>query len=693
MSKLIPFDSLNLYAVLTELQVLVGGRIQDIRQPEPHTIVLVVYAQRVEHRLLVSIDPQHARLHKITSKVPNAPVPPPFCQSLRKHIEGGFVQSLHMVGFDRIVELAVRTRGGVYTLVAELMGKHSNLILVDPNGLIQSALKWVSPRQSSLRPIRSGEKYQLPPTSSLRGSGQRAVGSGESALTHPSPPSPTGREREPTPLSHSVGEGQGVRANNLTHPSPPSPEASGEGGSLAPLSHSVGEGLGVRANNLTPPAPLSASREGGDPMRHSERSEESQTLRFAQGDESRETVKGQGGEVHNPLLITEEDWHILWNRMGEARDWQEHLEGLSRFTAQEIEAIALCEGLEGVIRWFGRLRRAEWQPVIVREPNSHRILGAYPLPLHQLPAVWQHPRSSVNLAWEQAFVDRIQRAEQEHLRNSLLSPLKRALQARQRALKEIEQTLTEGQKADRWQLFGELILAYGHSLQPGESILRAPDYTQPDTPLVEIRIDPNKTLAENAERYFQKARRARENQSLLAQRYATLQQEYHHLQSLIDRAERSEQTDELKRLYAEAQERGWLREVQQVSPARRAEQDPFEGHKIRLYTSPDGYQVLVGENAQANDYLLTRIARPNDWWLHVRTGTGGHVIIRTNNQPQRVPRSTLEFAGRLAMKHSTDRHAHVVEVDYTLRKYVRKPKGAPAGFALYTHEKTLRITQ
>jgi len=564
-SKLIPFDSLNLYAVLTECQLLVGGRIQDIRQPDAHTVVLFVYAQRAEHRLLLSIDPQHARLHKITSKVPNAPVPPPFCQSLRKHIEGGFIKSLHMVGFDRVVEIAVQTREGIYTLIAELMGKHSNLILVDPGGLIQSALKWVSPRQSSVRPIRSGERYQLPPTRV-------------------------------------------------------------------------------------------------------------------------ETLK-------NPLLMTESDWRELWHLSDGKPDWQAHLEGLSRFTAQELDLVAQQEGIEGVIRWMERLRRAEWQPIVVRDPATHRLLGAYPLPLRQLPVDWQHPRSTVNLAWEQAFVDRISHAGQEHLRSSLLTPLRRALQSRARALKELEQALTEGQKADRWQLFGALILAYGHTVEPGSILLKAPDYTQPEMPLVEIRLDPDRTPAENAERYFQKARRARENQSLLQSRYASLQEEYHLLQSFVARAEQSTQTEELKRLYAEAQERGWLREVQSVSPARRAEQDPFEGHKIRVHLSPDGYQVLVGENAQANDYLLTRVARPNDWWLHVRTGTGAHVIIRTNNQPQRVPRSTLEFAGRLAVKHSTDRHAHTVEVDYTLRKYVRKPKGAPSGFALYTHEKTLRITQ
>ncbi|MCS7208109.1 MAG: NFACT family protein, partial [Fimbriimonadales bacterium] len=121
--KPIPFDSLSLYAVLQERDFFQGGRIQEIRQPEPLTIVLHIYAQRVEHRLLISADAQFARMHCISAKMPNAPTPPPFLQSLRKHIEGGFVRSLQMIGFDRIVQMEVQTREGVYRLMIELMGK------------------------------------------------------------------------------------------------------------------------------------------------------------------------------------------------------------------------------------------------------------------------------------------------------------------------------------------------------------------------------------------------------------------------------------------------------------------------------------------------------------------------------------------------------------------------------------------
>ncbi|MCS7064807.1 MAG: NFACT RNA binding domain-containing protein, partial [Fimbriimonadales bacterium] len=147
----------------------------------------------------------------------------------------------------------------------------------------------------------------------------------------------------------------------------------------------------------------------------------------------------------------------------------------------------------------------------------------------------------------------------------------------------------------------------------------------------------------------------------------------------------------LRALHETARRNGWLRETPAEPRATRAEKDPFEGHRVQVHLSPDGYQVLVGENAQANDFLLTRIARPNDWWLHVRAGVGAHVIIRAEGHPERVPRRTLEFAARLAALHSADRYAGVVEVDYTLRKYVRKPRNAPTGFALYTHQKTLAI--
>ena len=112
---------------------------------------------------------------------------------------------------------------------------------------------------------------------------------------------------------------------------------------------------------------------------------------------------------------------------------------------------------------------------------------------------------------------------------------------------------------------------------------------------------------------------------------------------------------------------------------------------MRQLLGPRGILVLYGENAEANDYLTLRVAKPNDYWLHVRGHTSAHVIIRTDNQPDRVQPDQLQFAARVALQNSPMKHSGFVSIDYTLKKYVRKPRGAAKGTALYTHEKTLNL--
>ena len=118
----------------------------------------------------------------------------------------------------------------------------------------------------------------------------------------------------------------------------------------------------------------------------------------------------------------------------------------------------------------------------------------------------------------------------------------------------------------------------------------------------------------------------------------------------------------------------------------------FEGHKIRRFTTPDGYEILVGESATANDFLTTRVASPNDWWLHVRAAVSSHVVIRTHGQPLQVPRAVLLQAAKFCAQHSQQKHSSLVSVDYTLKKFVRKPRGAAPGAADYTQEQTIDVS-
>ena len=117
----------------------------------------------------------------------------------------------------------------------------------------------------------------------------------------------------------------------------------------------------------------------------------------------------------------------------------------------------------------------------------------------------------------------------------------------------------------------------------------------------------------------------------------------------------------------------------------------FEGHKIKTFHSPDGWEILVGENATSNDYLTTRVAAPSDIWLHVRAGASAHGVIRARNRPAAVSPAAIQQAAELVAARSEVKHSSLIPVDYTLRKYVRKPRRSAPGAVTYQNEKTINV--
>ena len=101
---------------------------------------------------------------------------------------------------------------------------------------------------------------------------------------------------------------------------------------------------------------------------------------------------------------------------------------------------------------------------------------------------------------------------------------------------------------------------------------------------------------------------------------------------------------------------------------------------------PDGTEILVGKNSTQND-RLTGGARGGDTWLHAKDMPGSHVIIRGET----VSPEALQAGAKLAAWFSKGKGVSV-PVDYTLRKFVKKPGGAPAGFVIYSHQKTLIVS-
>jgi predicted ribosome quality control (RQC) complex YloA/Tae2 family protein len=119
---------------------LQGGWIQAVHQPAERTLVLEIRVPGQTRRLLLCCDPHTARLHLITQKLPNPDTPPPFCRFLRAHVQSARIDEIRQIAGDRIVELALTSRNGPRTLTCNFTGNHANILVLDSNRNVLSAL-------------------------------------------------------------------------------------------------------------------------------------------------------------------------------------------------------------------------------------------------------------------------------------------------------------------------------------------------------------------------------------------------------------------------------------------------------------------------------------------------------------------------------------------------------------------------
>ena len=160
------FDGIVTKAIVTELQELVGSKIDKVHEPDKNTIVLGLYSQGKNYALNICIDAHNCRLNLTTHNKLNPLVAPNFCMLLRKHLIGGKISGISMQGLERIVNIEIETINEFNeienkTLILELMGKHSNIILKNQNDIIIDAMRHIA-SNNSYREILPSRIYTLP---------------------------------------------------------------------------------------------------------------------------------------------------------------------------------------------------------------------------------------------------------------------------------------------------------------------------------------------------------------------------------------------------------------------------------------------------------------------------------------------------------------------------------------------------
>lgn len=291
-------------------------------------------------------------------------------------------------------------------------------------------------------------------------------------------------------------------------------------------------------------------------------------------------------------------------------------------------------------------------------------------------------------------------------RNSLLKLISHLLKRYNTKLETINQKLDECQNKEKYQLYGELIIANLYRLPhagvrhtPGHNLqkIELENYYD-NNKLVEIPLDPSLSIPDNATKYFKKYDKLKNTYDIVSIQKKKINRDLVYISGIIERIKDCNSIEEIDYIFNEISESTIFKDFLNIplknskfsrnnSVGKKASQKEKSSEPREF--NVDGYTVLVGKNNKQNDLLTTKIASKNDIWFHTKDIHGSHVILL--NPQDGLKESTLIKVAKLAAYYSKARISSNVPVDYTLVKYVKKPNGSKPGLVIYTNNKTLYV--
>ena len=564
-------DGLSLYSAMNELNKrLAGGKIDKIQQTDKEELLLMVRSLGQTYRLLINASAADNRVQLTELKKQAPSEAPMFCMLLRKRIAGGKIVRFEQERLDRVLKISIETYNdlgdlSVFALYCELMGKHSNIILVNEKGVIVDAIKHVGLGMSSVRFVMPGLEYSAPPAQDKQDPSKASVDDFSMAMCM-------------------VGMSIAKALSNA----------------FFGLSPAVAAQLVARYTDKTECTQLSEA----------EREELAERLAAFYAD------MAHGKEKASAVL----------NALG------------------ETEAVYPFAIAGGGIKLYDSIGEALDSLYI----NSDRREWAK-----------RHGASA-----RKVLQNNIERCEK-----------KLALYA--------DALNSEGQM-EKCRLYGELLTANLHSLKSGTDTAAVDNYYADPVERIAIPLDRQLTPGENAQRYYKKYQKLKAARDMaIVQREQTLS-EQNYLEGQLDNLTKCTAENELSELIEELKDQGYIKRDKGGKKKMK-----LAASKPMHFVSSTGADIYVGKNNRQNDELTLRFASPNDIWMHTKNIPGSHVIVKGASEQDTA---TMTEAALLAAYYSRARGSENVAVDYTPRKYVKKPAGAKPGMVIYTTNKTAYVT-
>jgi predicted ribosome quality control (RQC) complex YloA/Tae2 family protein len=690
-----PFDGLVAKCIAEELDgALRGGRIEKAHQPERDEIHLVIRNAGASHRLLISASASAPRLHLTSSAKPNPPSAPMFCMILRKYLSGGKVTGVAAEGFERAVAIRVESSNemgdvSAKTLIAEMMGKHSNIILLNGDGRIIDSLIHVDRELSSVREVMPAREYAPPPRQAGKlEPGAAATGEILTRLAALRDEQPMLR-LDRAVLDSVMGFSPLLCRELCRRAGLPDglPLALAGRGDLQALGGAMDRLLADALARRYAPCVIYAG--GGGPAGIASTAaacgaagEADAASRGGAGKGAGEAGEtGGGGDKGGAASKGEAGAEAAAGRSG-----------VSSAAGESGGAAAACGAAgkddaasRGDTAGDGKTAGGDKGGATGNNGGAaQKPSDFYCFALSC--AGTARPRGTMSAAMDEYYEAKALAAGLASKKAALAKVVGNNAGRCRKKLAIQQESMRESANRDTYRLYGELITANLHAIRSGAPSARLLNYRS-DAPddYADIALDEDLSPQANAQLYFRKYRKASSTWKNAEIQSGESQKELAYLESVQQALDMAESQNEIDEIRAELSAQKYLPQAR----AKGRKPAPAPESLPRLFTSADGLRIYVGKNNRQNDRLTLKTASSADIWLHARNMPGSHVIIKKERGD--VPEATLFEAAALAAYFSRARWGENVSVDYTAAKNVKKPPGAKPGMVTYENFSTLAV--
>lgn len=392
----------------------------------------------------------------------------------------------------------------------------------------------------------------------------------------------------------------------------------------------------------------------------------------------------------DPFEVSVEEWNdiIFKKPTTVAKALYGSLTGFSATLSQELAYSSKLDGdapiislngneksalMEHFRRLMTAVRQNEFSPCILVDGAKPIEFAAFPLTMfadYECRSFTSMSQVVETFYGEKDLIGRI-RQKSVDLRKHVSTLLERSYKKKE----ILEKQLLDTEKKDRYKVYGELLNTYGYQLKPEDTTLSCINYY--DDTEITIPVDPTKSASENANHFFARYNKLKRTEEAVTEQMKETEETLSHLESILTELDIARREEDLHMIRRELIEAGYMKK--KGTGGKKDHRLPKS--RPLHFISSDGYDLYVGKNNYQNDELTFKIATGNDWWFHAKNMPGSHVILKVmGDEP---PIRAFEEAASLAAYFSKGKNAKKVEIDYTLKKNVKKPNGSKPGFVVY----------